>query len=121
MYTKEQNAEIEKVCRVFADYIKENSYFDVVWSEKLGYIYLDAISPDKEDIDNEPIILRSGRVLCKEILHNIAGDVMEETGGDHETFSECTETERKKVRKILQPFMNQLSEYMALVEEIFKD
>ena len=34
MYTKEQNAEIEKVCRVFADYIKENSYFDVVWSEK---------------------------------------------------------------------------------------
>ena len=78
MYTKEQNAEIEKVCRVFADYIKENSYFDVVGSEKLGYIYLDAISPDKEDIDNEPIILRSGKVLCKEILYNIAGDVMEE-------------------------------------------
>ena len=34
MYTKEQDGEIEKVCRVFADYIKENSYFDVVWSEK---------------------------------------------------------------------------------------
>ena len=121
MYTKEQNAEIEKVCRVFADYIKENSYFDVVWSEKLGYIHLDAISPDKEDIDNEPIILRSGRVSCKEILYNIAGDVMEETGGDHETFSECTETEREKVRKTLQPFMNQLPEYMSLVEGIFKD
>lgn len=52
----------------------------MVWSEKLGYIYLDAISPDKEDIDNEPIILRSGRVLCKAILYNIAGNVMEETG-----------------------------------------
>ena len=56
MYTKEQDGEIEKVCRVFADYIKENSYFDVVWSEKS-----------------------------------------------------------------LQPFMNQLPEYMSLVEEIVKD
>ena len=29
-----RKSRIEKVCRVFADYIKENSYFDVVWSEK---------------------------------------------------------------------------------------
>lgn len=40
MYTKEQNLEIEKVCRVFVDYIKENPYFDVVWSDKPGYVYL---------------------------------------------------------------------------------
>lgn len=38
MYTKEQNEEIEKVCRVFDSYIRENPYFDVVWSDKLGYI-----------------------------------------------------------------------------------
>ena len=28
MYTKEQNEEIEKVCRVFDSYIRENPYFD---------------------------------------------------------------------------------------------
>lgn len=39
MYTKEQDGEIEKVCRVFADYIKENSYFDVVWSENITTLY----------------------------------------------------------------------------------
>ena len=38
MYTKEQNEEIEKVCRVFDSYIRENPYFDVVWSDKLGYM-----------------------------------------------------------------------------------
>ena len=38
MYTKEQNEEIEKVCRVFDSYIRENPYFDVVWSDKLEYI-----------------------------------------------------------------------------------
>lgn len=45
MYTKEQNEEIEKVCRVFDSYIRENPYFDVVWSDKLGYIYLSGIAP----------------------------------------------------------------------------
>ena len=39
----------------------------------------------------------------------------------YETFSECTETEREETRKTLQPFMNQLSECMSLVEEIFMD
>lgn len=50
MYTKEQNEEIEKVCRVFDSYIRENPYFDVVWSDKLGYIYLSGIAPDREDV-----------------------------------------------------------------------
>lgn len=109
MYTKEQNAEIEKVCRVFADYIKENSYFNVVWSEKLSYIYLDAISPDKEDIDNEPIILRSGRALCKEILYKIAGDVMEETGGDRETFFRVYRDKKRKSQKNITAFYESTS------------
>ena len=42
----------------------------------------------------------------RKYFNNIVGDVIEEAGGDHETFSECTETEREKVRKTLQPFMN---------------
>lgn len=50
MYTKEQNEEIEKVCRVFDSYIRENPYFDVVWSDKLGYIYLSGIAPDREGV-----------------------------------------------------------------------
>lgn len=58
MYTKEQNEEIEKVCRVFDSYIRENPYFDVVWSDKLGYIYLSGIAPDREGVCMAPLILR---------------------------------------------------------------
>ena len=55
MYTKEQNEEIEKVCRVFDSYIRENPYFDVVWSDKLGYIYLSGIAPDREGVCMAPL------------------------------------------------------------------
>ena len=68
MYTKEQNEEIEKVCRVFDSYIRENPYFDVVWSDKLGYIYLSGIAPDREDVCMAPLILRTGEDLCEEII-----------------------------------------------------
>lgn len=121
VYTKEQNLEIERVCKVFSDYIKQNPYFDVVWSNKLGYVYLGGISSDKERIEMAPIVLRSGSELCEEIIHNIAEDVLQETGVYHEEFSECSETEREKIKDTLQPYMKQLPEYETIVQELFLD
>lgn len=31
---------IERVMSVFSDYIKTTPYFDIVWSDKVGYIYI---------------------------------------------------------------------------------
>ena len=75
MYTKEQNEEIEKVCRVFDSYIRENPYFDVVWSDKLGYIYLSGIAPDREGVCMAPLILRTGEDLCRIFWH---GDIIDQ-------------------------------------------
>lgn len=80
MYTKEQNEEIEKVCRVFDSYIRENPYFDVVWSDKLGYIYLSGIAPDREGVCMAPLILRTGEDLCEEIIYNMAADILKQIG-----------------------------------------
>jgi hypothetical protein len=121
MYTIEQNLEIEKVCRVFADYIKENPYFDVIWSDKLGYVYLDGISYDKDDIQMAPIVLRSGRDLCEEIIHNIAEDVLKEEGVSHDTFADCSEKEQEKIKDRLLLYMKQLPEYGQMMEELFED
>ena len=96
MYTKEQNEEIEKVCRVFDSYIRENPYFDVVWSDKLGYIYLSGIAPDREGVCMAPLILRTGEDLC-------------------------SSDERKKIKEELKPYMDQLPEYTHLVTELFRE
>lgn len=76
IYTKKQNEEIKKVCQVFQKYIKENPYFDIVWSEKLGYVYLGGISPDKEEVAFHPMVLRTGSELCKDILMQMALDAL---------------------------------------------
>ncbi len=34
---------IERVMSVFSEYIKTTPYFDIVWSGKVGYIYIASI------------------------------------------------------------------------------
>lgn len=101
MYTKEQNEEIEKVCRVFDSYIRENPYFDVVWSDKLGYIYLSGIAPDREGVCMAPLILRTGEDLCEEIIYNMAADILKQIGVHRDDPEDCSSDERKKIKEEL--------------------
>lgn len=41
LYTAETRNQIERVMRVFQDYIIESRHFDILYSEKIGYIYMD--------------------------------------------------------------------------------
>ena len=56
MYTKEQKEKLEKVMEVFGDYMKESPYVEVVWSEKIGYIFLNV---DKKHQDVDFIMLQA--------------------------------------------------------------
>ena len=40
MYSPQEKAEIERVINVFRDYIKDSTYLDLVWLDKIGYVYL---------------------------------------------------------------------------------
>ena len=97
MYTKEQNEELEKVCRVFDSYIRENPYVDVVWSDKLGYIYLSGIAPDREDVCMAPLILRTGEELCEELIYNMAADILKQIGVHRDDPEDCSSDERKRI------------------------
>lgn len=120
MYTKKQNKEIEKVMNVFADYIQTTSYFDVVWSDKLGYVLLDGISKDKDDLCLTPEVLRDGAALYDKAVYNIACDVMESLGKSSD-LEFCSEMDQAEIRKVLQPYMEKLPEYNYLVDELFSE
>lgn len=45
IYTKQEKQKLEQVISVFAERLKESDAFDLVWSDKVGYVLLD-ISPD---------------------------------------------------------------------------
>ena len=44
-YTKQEKQKLERVIAVFAERLKESDAFDLVWSDKVGYVLLD-IAPD---------------------------------------------------------------------------
>ena len=122
VYTKEQNKEIEKVIAAFADYIHDANQFDVVWSDKVGYVLLDGIYKDYDDLGIFPTVLRTGEALCKEIIHHMACDVVErENGGRLHDLDLCTVSEQKEIRKALSVHMDQLPEYAHLIDQLFID
>ena len=40
-YTKQEKQKLERVIAVFAERLKESDAFDLVWSDKVGYVLLD--------------------------------------------------------------------------------
>lgn len=118
MYTTEQNKEIEKVMAVFHDYIQNTKYFDVLWSDKLGYLYLNGISDDRDNVCMAPMVLRDGESLCDEIIYHIANDVLERKGKFDDLYL-CTEGEKDEIREVLLPYMKHLPEYHHLIDGLF--
>lgn len=117
-YTKEQKASIEKVKTVFADYIKSSKTFDLLYSEKLGYILLTGISKNMDDLAMEPTILEDGEELCDQILYEIACDIVEEHGYHGDLYL-APEGHKQQIRNAYQPYMSQLPEYQDLIEKQF--
>ena len=41
-YTKQEKQKLDRVISVFAERLKESDAFDLVWSDKVGYVLLDS-------------------------------------------------------------------------------
>ena len=103
LYTEKEKYEIERVRKVFEKHIQQMTAYDLVWSDKVGYVWL-AISIDPVYIDTGNWI-ESAAGLCYECLNDIALDVFGMTGNDHDFEDadplELAEEQYKLARKYL--------------------
>ena len=118
IYSNEQFNSIRKVENVFRPYIRECNEFELVWSEKVGYVLLDGIDKERRDFYMHPRIISDARELCVFLLREIAFDVIKTQEHFHD-LHETSEQERKRIKKKYSPYMQQLPEYMNLIEEVF--
>jgi hypothetical protein len=51
IYTKQEKQKLKRVIAVFAERLKESDAFDLVWSDKVGYVLLD-ISTNYDYVDS---------------------------------------------------------------------
>lgn len=110
---------IERVISVFADYIKTSSYFDLVWSDKVGYIYISIDNCRGTVGDMDCIVIDSPEELLDKLLNEMAVDIMEESG---HTLSptEASALERAGVELRLKQYLDQLPEYQDRLHKVFE-
>lgn len=64
---------IERVMSVFSEYIKTTPYFDIVWSGKVGYIYISIDSCRGTVGDMDCLVIDSPEELLDKLLYEMAG------------------------------------------------
>ena len=118
IYAPETKAAIDRVIAVFQDYIKTCPYFEVLWSDKVGYIYLDIDTASGRVADMGVVLIESAEELLDHLLYEFAVDTMEE-GGHTVDPTEASKIERAEIERRLAPFMEQLPMYSDRVERVF--
>jgi len=118
IYTPETKAAIDRVITVFQDYIKTCPYFEVLWSDKVGYIYLNIDTASGRVGDIEVVLIESAEELLDHVLYEFAVDMMEE-GGHTVDPTEASKIERAEIERRLAPYMEQLPMYGDRVERVF--
>lgn len=116
LYTKEQKKELDEIVAAFESYLKDSEYLELVWSDKIGYILL-KISMSDRSIPLAPVIIEDGEMLCEELFSEIATDVLEYTGNDHEREN-ADPLERAEIKRRYEPYIERLPQYRQLAEDI---
>lgn len=115
LYTEEQKKEIERVREVFAELLKQSPDYELLWSDKVGYVWLETGGmPCYVDTATR---IDSAEDLCKEYLDNIATDVLFMTGNDH-ALKEADPLELAEIKKRWKMYIDQLPEYAYLCDEL---
>ena len=81
LYTEKEKHEIERVKEVFAEHLRQSPDFELLWSDKVGYVWL-TIGVNPVYVDTG-IRIESAADLCGRCLDDVATDVLYMTGNDH--------------------------------------
>ena len=115
LYTENEKNEIERVRKVFEKHIRQMTAYDLVWSDKVGYVWL-AISLDPVYVDAGNWI-ESAADLCLKCLDDVALDVLDMTGNDHD-IENADPLELAEIKRRWKSYIDQLPEYMYLCEDL---
>lgn len=79
-YEPETKRAIEQVIDVFNDYIRTSTHFELLWSDKVGYIYISIDNVQGSIGDTGCCVVNCGEELFDKLVWELAVDIMEEVG-----------------------------------------
>ena len=115
LYTEKEKNEIERVRKVFAEHLQQSTNFELLWSDKLGYLLL-KISTKKRYVEEE-ILVDTADQLAEVLFSEVSMDVLQMTGNDH-TEQTADPLELAEIKRRWNPFLERLPEYQTVCEKI---
>ena len=106
-YTAEEKTKMDSILNVFRTYVKEHSCFDILFSEKCGYLYVEV---GKDDVNVE--IIENSSDLLFRLFTEVSSDVRSlQMNGPHieiDLYPEEIEESRKRLSAYFESLEDEL-------------
>ena len=117
-YEPETKRAIEQVIDVFDDYIRTSTHFELLWSDKVGYIYISIDNVRGTIGDMECCVVDRAEELLDKLVSEMAIDIMEEVGHTIDPTA-ATQLERREIERRIQPYLDQLPAFQNRLQRVF--
>ena len=108
--------ELERIMKIMEPYIQSCPLYDIVRSDKFGYLLISMSADDQID-DAEIIPLDCAETLLRELYMNLAYDFMQQEGHCMD-YTRATALELRAMKEWMKPYTDQLPEYQYILDDI---
>lgn len=117
-FKMKRTLEMRRVESAFADYLESEGSVDLLWSDKVGYVFLTINEKTHESESCND--LHTATQLCHRLLDDMAITVLMQTKRNH-NFSTMDKDEAAQVRAAWKPVIEKLPDYAYLCDEILRE
>ena len=122
IYTTEQKKKLDAILKAFENYIDGQDYFDIVYSKKIGYIWIVVDEPGAagaEPLDTPEAMLDN---LFNDIINDVVAPRQSTSLTEAHALTESEEMEcRQKIAAILRTIEDGADEYLDYLDGYLKD
>ena len=122
-YTEAEKRRIDNILKAFANFIREQNYFDIVYSEKVGYVQLLTGRAETEPAT----ILKTAEELVDTLFYEVTNKVVYDPNNQRPNRDtlELSEYEESESRRLLTEIVDTMEEdrdcWTAYLDAYFKD
>ena len=122
VYPEEVRKKLDAILKAFENYIDGQNYFDIVYSKKIGYVWIVVDQPEAAGAEQ----LNTPQAMLDNLFNDIINDVVaprESTSlTEAHALTESEETEcRRRIAAILRTIEDGADEYLDYLDSYLKD
>ena len=122
IYPEEVRKKLDAILKAFENYIDGQNYFDIVYSKKIGYVWIVVDQPEAagaEQLDTPEAMLDN---LFNDIINDVVAPRESTSLTESHALTESEKAEcRRRIAAILQTMEGHADEYLDYLDSYLKD